>query len=73
MCELTHGMAGERYGNGMDAAWARHAMRESAFKVEGVPVYSAKKIVENFKALRISESTTQDFVLQPFGCFNQVL
>jgi hypothetical protein len=48
MCELTHGMAGERHGNGMDAAWARHAMWESAFKVEGVPVYSAEKIVENF-------------------------
>ena len=31
MCELTHGMAGERHGNGMGAAWARHAMCESAF------------------------------------------
>ena len=25
-------MAGERHGRGMDAAWARHAMCESAFK-----------------------------------------
>jgi len=32
MCELTHGMAGERHGNGMGAAWARHAMCESAFR-----------------------------------------
>jgi len=31
MCELTHGMAGEQHGNGMGAAWARHAMCESAF------------------------------------------
>jgi hypothetical protein len=30
MCELTKGMAGERHGNGMGAAWARHAMCESA-------------------------------------------
>jgi hypothetical protein len=30
MCEITHGMAGERHGNGMGAAWARHAMCESA-------------------------------------------
>ena len=30
MCELTQGMAGERHGNGMGAAWARHAMCESA-------------------------------------------
>jgi hypothetical protein len=29
MCELTHGMAGERHGNGMGATWARHAMCES--------------------------------------------
>ena len=33
MCELTHGMAGERRGNGMGAAWERHAMCESAFSV----------------------------------------
>jgi len=33
MCELTHGMAGERCGNGMGSAWARHAMCESAFRV----------------------------------------
>jgi len=32
MCELTHGMAGERHGNGMGAAWARHAMCESALR-----------------------------------------
>jgi len=31
MCELTHGMAGERHGHGMGTAWARHAMCESAF------------------------------------------
>jgi hypothetical protein len=31
MCELTHGMAGERHGNGMGAALARHAMCESAY------------------------------------------
>jgi len=30
MCELTHGMAEERQGNGMSAAWTRHAMYESA-------------------------------------------
>ena len=30
MCELTHGMAVERHGNGMGAAWERHAMSESA-------------------------------------------
>jgi hypothetical protein len=33
MCELTHGMAGERHGRGMGAAWARHTMCESAFNV----------------------------------------
>jgi hypothetical protein len=32
MCELTNGMAGGRHGNGMGAAWARHAMCESAFR-----------------------------------------
>ena len=31
MCELTHGMAGERHGKGMGAAWQQHAMCESAF------------------------------------------
>jgi len=31
MCELTHGMAEERHGNGIGVAWARHAMCESAF------------------------------------------
>ena len=30
MCELTHGMAGERHGKGMGVAGARHAMCESA-------------------------------------------
>jgi hypothetical protein len=33
MCELTNGMAGERHGNGMGTAWARHAMSESAFSL----------------------------------------
>jgi len=28
-----HDMAGERHGSGMGAAWARHAMCESAFRV----------------------------------------
>jgi hypothetical protein len=32
MCELTQGMAGEWHGNGMGAAWARHAICESAFR-----------------------------------------
>jgi hypothetical protein len=32
MCELTHGMAGERHGKSVGAAWARHAMCESAFR-----------------------------------------
>jgi hypothetical protein len=32
MCELTHCMAGERHGHGMDTVWARHVMCESAFK-----------------------------------------
>ena len=36
MCELTHGMAGERHGNGMGAAWEWHAMCESAFTVTAV-------------------------------------
>ena len=31
VCELTHGMAAKRHGKGMNAAWAQHAMRESAF------------------------------------------
>jgi hypothetical protein len=32
MCELTrHGIAGERHGNSMGAAWARHGMCELAF------------------------------------------
>ena len=31
MCELTHCMTEEWHGNGMDAAWARHAICESAF------------------------------------------
>jgi len=30
VCELTHGMAGAQHGNGMGAAWAWHAMCESA-------------------------------------------
>jgi hypothetical protein len=30
MCELTHGMVGERHGCGMGTEWARHAMCESA-------------------------------------------
>jgi len=30
MWELTHGVAGERHGKGMGAAWAQHAMCESA-------------------------------------------
>jgi hypothetical protein len=29
MCELTHGIAGERHGRGMGTAWARHGMCES--------------------------------------------
>ena len=33
MCELTHGMAGERHGNGMGAAWSRNAMCESALNM----------------------------------------
>jgi hypothetical protein len=33
MCELTrHGMAVERYENGMGAAWARHGMCELALR-----------------------------------------
>jgi hypothetical protein len=27
--------------------------------------------VENFKALRISESTTQDYAVKPFGCSSE--
>jgi hypothetical protein len=34
MCELTHGMTGEQHGHGMGAAWARHAMCESAFNLQ---------------------------------------
>ena len=34
MCELTHGMAGERQGRGMGTAWARHAVSEFAFIVQ---------------------------------------
>ena len=30
MCELTYGMAGERCGNGMGAAWERQPMCQSA-------------------------------------------
>ena len=33
MCELTHGVAGERHGNAMGAAWERHAMCESVFNI----------------------------------------
>jgi len=33
MCELTHGVAGERHGKSMGATWARHAMCESALKL----------------------------------------
>jgi len=33
MCELKHGMAVERHGNSMGAAWSRHAMCEYAFFV----------------------------------------
>jgi hypothetical protein len=29
MCELTHGMAGERHGHSIGAAWTQHAMCES--------------------------------------------
>ena len=33
MCELTHGMTGERHGNGKDAAGARHTIYESALTI----------------------------------------
>ena len=42
MCELTHGMARERHGNGMGTAWARHAMCESALNVPKRPVITTK-------------------------------
>jgi hypothetical protein len=35
MCELTHGMAGERHGRGMGAACARHAMCELTHGMAG--------------------------------------
>ena len=38
-------MAGERHGNGMGAAWARHAMYESVFSVHK-PVAAAARSKE---------------------------
>jgi hypothetical protein len=33
LCELANGIAGERHGRGMGAAWARHAVCESIFNI----------------------------------------
>ena len=57
MCELTKGIAGERYGNGMAAAWARHAMCESVFSIPGLSnfmlnraiFYSSGRLVVSFR------------------------
>jgi len=64
MCELKNGMAGERHGSGMGAAWARHAVCESAFSLLKKQMHQSDWGV---RILKFCDNNSRDFHAKLWG------
>jgi hypothetical protein len=65
MCESVFKTAGEQQGNGMETAWERHGMCESAVKVS--PYLDG--ILEAWLAVNVPNVVTQFSLTDGHQCF----